>query len=363
MRQMSDRFAATIGESHKVAVDAKVITPTGLTPIDVLDGSVTLSATAESRGSCDLTVPLDLAPENPTDLLAPYGNEVVLGRGIDYGDGTTEICPLGTYRIDSVDVTGDGVSLTGIDRSIKVIDAVFEAPYTQTGGVNIVTAIAFLIAFGDASVTMRFATTSLTTSSDPLLFADTGTDRWDFCLGLAEAIGCNLYFDRDGVCVLEPSPTGLSPAILTIAEGRGGVLLDASRNWGREDAVNRVLVTGESNSETGDVPTGEARDTNPLSPTYYGGPFGKVTFPYSSSYVTTDAQAAHVAAVMLAQKLGTTQSVSFGSLVDPRLDPFDVVNVVRESIGVNESHVIDSVTIPLGLGQMSATTRAAQVST
>ena len=358
MRQASAKFDAAVKESHRVAVTAEVLTAAGSEPIEVIDGSVTLSATAGSRGSLDLTVPVDLAPTDSSSLLAPYGNEIKVSRGIEYPDGSVELVSLGVYRIDSVTATDSSLSLTGIDRSIKVIDAVFEEPYSLTAGANIADVIQLLIAVADPTTTFRFATTALTT---PALFADDGTDRWDFCQGLGEAMGCSLYYDGDGVCVLAPAPTGLTPPVYTVSEGEGGVLLGASRDWSRADAVNRVKVTGEAVGSSGDVPTGEARDTNPLSPTFYGGLFGKVTFTYSSSYVTTDEQADFVALVILTHKLGTTAAVSFDSLADPRLEPYDVVQVRREQIGADESHILDSVTIPLGLGQMSATTRALQV--
>ncbi len=77
----------------------------------------------------------------------------------------------------------------------------------------------------------------------------------------------------------------------------------------------------------------------------------------------TDAQAAGAAQALLQRQLGTTQSVGFGAIVNPALEPDDVVLVNRARAGiVQERHIIDQVTIPLGAAEaMTAQTRAVQV--
>ncbi len=51
---------------------------------------------------------------------------------------------------------------------------------------------------------------------------------------------------------------------------------------------------------------------------------------------------------MLARQLGTTQQVSFGTIVDAKREPGDIVRITRLG-GIDEDHVIDSLTIPLTL--------------
>jgi hypothetical protein len=96
---VSAEFAQAINLSHQIAVEAAVLTATGETPVDVLDGTVSLDANAASRGRLDITLPRDLVPTGATSLLAPFGNELRVGRGIEFPDGTREIVPLGVYRI------------------------------------------------------------------------------------------------------------------------------------------------------------------------------------------------------------------------------------------------------------------------
>ena len=107
-----------------------------------------------------------------------------------------------------------------------------------------------------------------------------------------------------------------------------------------------MIVTGDN---TGDGPPvrGVATDSNPESPTYYLGSFGKVPRFYASSFIRTDEQAQQAAQLILDRELGTTQRVTFGSVVDPTLEPGDVARITRAALGIDEDHVVDTLTIPL----------------
>jgi hypothetical protein len=202
-------------------------------------------------------------------------------------------------------------------------------------------------------ITTDFQSTSYTT---PALIAQEGDDRWAFAQGMAQALGMVLYFDGDGTCVLTPDV--LSSPVLDLAEGEGGVLLAASRQWTREGTFNRVIATGENTGETAPA-RGVATDDNALSPTYYFGAFGKVPRFYASSFITTDAQALEAAQAILNRELGTTESVNFGAFVLPHLEPGDTVTITRARSGIDEDHVLDSLTIPLAATEsMSGQTRA-----
>lgn len=359
MQPVSDDFLSAIAEGYRLATRATLLTSDALVPIDVIDGSVTRDYRAASRGHCDLTIvgDPDVVPTSSASDLAPYGNEILLERGIEFDDETTEYVPLGIYRLEDVDVTdsADGLQivLSGVDRSARIIEAVFEEPYSVAADENVGDAILAIVQDVYPDVQYDFATVSTTL---PALIADTGSDRWDFCLGLAEAAAMILYFDRVGVLTLAPAPTG-GAAIYEVAEGDGGVLLEAVRTFQREGVFNKVIVTGENATETGDVPRGEAFDDDPTSPSYYWD--GPVPYFYSSEYVIDDDQAAAVAAVILARQQGVTRQVSFEAIPNVALECGDSVLIKREATNLYETHIIDSLTFPLGPGgTMSGTTRA-----
>lgn len=361
MQSVSDAFLDAIGNSHQFKSIATLIETDGTeTVLDVIDGSVTLDGTAATRGACSLTLSPDTPiPDEPTSLLAPYGNEIRVERGVIFTDGTWETVPLGVFRLDETDVSDSGevaIEVSCLDRSSIVIDAVFERTGNIAQGTNIGTAIEDLLneVPALADVPRSFATVTTTT---PLLSYEAGDDRWDFCQGLAEAALCDLYFDGTGTLVLRHAPQS-NVADFTVSEGTN--LLGISKRWGRENGVNRVVVTGETSGET--PVYGEAIDDDPQSPTWYYGDFGQLTFAYSSEYVIDDDQAATVAQNILDQKLGTGQQIAFESLVNPALEPSDLIQVTRERLGVNELHILDQITIPLTAeGSMSGQTRVARV--
>lgn len=368
MRQVTQRFTEAIAKPHRLAARAEILDGgvVAATIDTVISGTVTLDSRAAVRGRCAVTViddgTLGLVPDTPADDLAPYGNEIRLSRGITYPDDTTELVALGVFGIQSIDINDTSetltIQITGLDRAQKVIDARFEEPYTIAAGTDYLTALEATIAAGVSGLTYDFASVTRTT---PLLVAQEGDDRWAFCQEMAKALGMTLFFDGDGTVRLIPltSPTGTP--VVTISEGDGGVLLNAGRAWTREGTFNRVIATGENTGE-GTPARGVATDDNPLSPTYYYGPFGKVPRFYSSPFITTDAQAVDAAAGMLAKELGTTQTVQFGAVVNPALEPEDIALITRDRTGIDENHIIDSLTIPLEANDtMSGTTRAVQV--
>jgi hypothetical protein len=359
VRPVSARFPERVAASGSPRSRAVILTGAGYVELEIDDGSVTLDRTAASRGRVDLTITgkPELVPDLPDDLLMPYGNEVLVQRGFE-----DELVSLGIFRLEDLEIedaaSGIGLTTSADDRSKLIIDAAFEDTYQVAAGTNIGTAIAQVIFDAYPGVVMDFATTEMLT---PALTAEAGDDRWDFAQGLAEAAGMVLYFDGAGVLVLRPAPVIGSP-VFSIAEGEGGVLLGARRSIARGDAPNRVIVTGENVTETGPIPRGVATDDDPLSPTYYHGRYGHVPFFYSSEKITDDAQAAHVAEVILAQKRGITEQVTFDSLVNPALEPGDAVQITRERTGINQVHMIDTITIPLSpSGTMSGTTRAVRI--
>ena len=372
MRPASTRYLDAITKTHTLAVEVQILDndePVGdpLTAIgndednSVTAGTVTLDAKAETRGRAELTLVddgrLGLVPSVPSDRLAPYGREMWVKRGILYPDGASDLISLGKFRIDDTNVDSDAANLTiaisGMDRSKRISDAKFQEPYNVAAGTNVAEAILTIVQTVYPTVQTNFVVTDVTT---PKLIAEEQADRWRMCQEMATAAGMRLFFDGDGVLVLAPEAFG--DAVVTLAEGESGVLLTAGRSWSRQGSFNIVIATGENTGET--APSrGVAQDDNPLSPTYIHGAFGPVPYWYQSQFIRTDAQALQAAQTILDRELGTTQTVRLGTLVLPHLEPGDVAHITRLRAGVDESHILDSLTIPLTHdGIMTGATRA-----
>lgn len=359
MRARSPDFDAAVTRSHEIAVRVHVLYNRVPVAHDLrlTAGTVTLDRTAAQRGRCDVTLaePLEI-PTATGGLLTPYGYELAVSRGVRYPSGAVEVLPLGVFAIQTSAL--DGVTrltaLQGIDRSQMVVDARLEDAVAIAAGTNYATAIRDIIAAAVPGLTYTFAATPYTT---PALVFEAQADRWSVALNMATSIGCELYFDGTGVCVLRPEPTFSAVPAWTLSEGEGGLLTGAVLSMDRAPAYNRVIATGE-NTSLGTVPRGVWTDTDPSSPTFYDGGFGHKPRFFPSSFITTPAQAASAAASIGSAQKGVARSLSLSAVPQPALEPGDLVLVKREAIGVNEVHALDSVTYGLTAdGPMTAASR------
>lgn len=352
MLPVSDRWASSINKPHRLETKVTLLDTTGgetvLTPIA---GQVTLDVTAAIRGRVDLTFAESSdVPVAVTDLLAPYGNEIKVERGLRYLDGTVELVPLGVFGIEDASTSDRGGELetrvSGLDRARRIERALFEQPLEIAAGSTASEIILSVVQGAYPDVSYAEGLESVSAAELPKVIAAEGEDRWAFAQGLAQAIGCVLYFDNQGVLTLRPYAPGESEAAVTLSEG--DVLIEVERDWSREATYNRFIVTGE-NSDEDAVYRGVATDSNPASPTYYGGPFGAAPRFWSSPYIVSDEQAQDAAEAMLAQELGTLSSIAFQAVPNPALEPLDQIIIKRKRMGLTANAcVLDSVSIGLG---------------
>lgn len=363
MRPVTQNFLNAVNGSHTHAsrVDVLQSRALALEGLPILGGSVTSDRTAEIRGRCSVTIAgPDLVPMSAFDPLAPFGTELQIFSGVRLSTGP-EVVSLGIFGIQESKVSDDGgtIQLDGLDRAQLVKDADFEATYVIAAGTNIAAAILGLIDNGVPGLTYNFASTAATT---PLLvFADdSSSSRWTEALKLAAAAGCDLFFDADGVCVLEPVPNPRSDPVAALSDGPGGVVVTAGKAWSRTPSYNRVIARSDNPDPVQAPVRAVATDTDPTSPTFYGDQFGRKPKRFAGPYKTED-QAQNAADSELRRTLGIAQTIDLTVAPNPALEAGDVVSVHRTSIGIDEVDVLDTVTYDLGIGTMTLGVRARQV--
>jgi hypothetical protein len=359
MRAVSPALTRTLRGSHKAIFRAKVCTtlqvgtqPTG-TEIPILGGDVTTSATSDVRATLNLTTNLKW-PNAASDLLAPYGNEIFVERGVDLGNGQHEWCGLGYYRIDTPqqDNSPDGpITLSCPDRWQGIIDGSFPSPRQFLATMTRRQLVDTLI--GEVYPT-------LTATWDDNAVADTvlgrglavDSDRAGTITNLVTALGKIGYFKYDGSYRIETPPLVTGAALWTVNAGRNGVMVRMSRALTRQGVYNIWPVESESADSSFPVRY-VAADYSPNSPTRVDGRFGPVPAPtFRSSAIITTAQARLAAEQLATQNLGLPYSIKLGAIVHPGLEPYDVIDVAypqkaRSAALVTERHVCDNVTIPL----------------
>jgi len=362
MRPVSDRFLSTVRGSHAMASRARVCAPgqTGVNPlgveIPIVSGDVKLDSTADIRATLDLTTEWEF-PATASELLTPYGNELFVERGIVYGDGGTEWVSQGYFRmyeVDQQDAPDGEIQIDARDRMSGIIDARPEAPMEFGSGTSVSSIFDFLVGevYPGAVILFDFDAGATTFPSSHVL----EDDRYKFLKDIADSLGKVMYWDYAGRLRVETAPDPTVP-VFTVNHGRGGVVATVSRRLKRDGVYNAVVATGEQAGETPPV-RAVAYDHNPSSPTYWDGPFGKVPRFYSSSFITTIAQAQSAADAMLARQLGLPYNVDFSMVPNVALEPLDPIELSYSNRLDSELHVIQTLTVPLDAGGvMQGTTR------
>lgn len=363
MRPVSADFLNVIRGSHQIAVRVRVLTsfqtgtnPTG-TELAVINGDVVLDATADVRGTVDVTVDgTDAFTRQATGLLTPYGNELFVERGVVLGTGGREYVSQGYYRIYAVeqpDRPDNPIQLEARDRMSGIIDGRLEAPRHFPAGTSVSAVFTSLVQeiYPTATITYDFDATTSTLQTAHI--AD--EDRYTFLRDIAKSRGKIMYWNYRGELRVEDPPDP-SATVFEVNAGANGVLVSLSRRLDRDGVYNAVVALGETPSETQLPVRAVARDMNPASPTFWNGSFGKVPRFYSSPFITNATQAASAATKILQRAIGLPYRVNFAAVPNPALEPYDPIKITHRD--GYDNHVIDRLVIPLNVAEpMTATTR------
>lgn len=353
MRPVSTTFIKAVRSSHAmrsrvsaVAVGQNGVNPTKAYTFKVESGTVTLDSTAQTRGSLDITV-ADPFPASATDYLAPYGAyELFVERGIVYGSGVVEWVSQGYYRINDPsqeDAPNGAVEVQAQDRMSSIIDARIPSPLTYAAGSTI-----FSVIYSLVTDVMPWAVFDYDASLDTATLASAQTttdDRYGFLNDLITAQGMVWYWDYRGFLYIHPAPSITGAAVATVESGHNGTLVSLSRGLSRSGVYNGCAASGQQASDTIAPVYALVVDNNPASPTYWYGAFGKVPQFYSSSFLTTTAQAVAAATAIMQKSLGLPYSVNWAQVPNPALEPYDVITVRYPHR--SERHVIKQLVIPL----------------
>jgi hypothetical protein len=348
MQTLTPTLAAALQGSHMSAAKVEVLDGDEvITEITgTIDGQVTVERAGVERradlGFFDATS--TLTPTEVSSLLSPgAGNNLRVYRGIRYHDGTEELVPLITGRIAHPVGSFPNLSVSIYDFAWVIARARLERPYVIASGTNYVTAITNLLKDRFGSVAVNFATTPHLT---PLIVVEEQADPWEQCQKMAESLGRRLYFDALGVARMEDESAATEDPVWFYQEGPDALITELELDLDVEGHYNAVVVTGES-PELATPVRAVAYNTDPNSPTQWGGPFGKVPMFYSSEFITTVAQAQQTANAMLAKELGMEAQLEVTGLVNPAHEVGDVCAIRRLASGVDANFFLDNLTIPL----------------
>lgn len=341
------RAALTAGHAPYIRVDVWRAGVRIAENLAYADGSVHATLTSRVSRTLDLTVHETLYPYNPEDLLAPFGNELRAYRGIRFADGHQYVWQVFRGRITDARLDEQGtVNIQAADRAADVESARFEVPENAVFGATIPSEFQRLVS--DALPDAQFGDSD--TFAERMPQESWEHDRAAALDEMSTAVGAFWYPLADGQFVLRRVPwTVPGDPVITLADGTGGAIFSSQAARAREGIFNSVTVTGERADGTAPV-SYTARDNNPLSPTWVGGPFGVRNKQVQLQTPQTSDSARGAAQDYLRRTTALTEQWGWSCAPDAALELGDIVRLdVRERVGIVQ--VVAEFTMPLGFTQ------------
>jgi hypothetical protein len=308
--------------------------------------------------STTLTPNDEYVPDDKAPLIEVGHSEIKIYRGLSreavpFGALEPELVPCGVFVVDDIRMDDSGgalnLQLDSYDRAIRIQRARLKRDYTILSGGTYADAIQDLLRSRWPDVQFEDRSNSDILSSR--VFLEAQNDPWAKAQELAARIGCDLFFDQVGTCVLEVAPDADAVPVDHYVEGVDeygrpkAKFSYINKRQSVEGMYNLVVATGESTSNTTPV-RGEAADTDPDSLTNTTR-YGEVPFFFTSSFISTVSQAQAAARRELAKVLGRREMLEIQAIVNPALDIGDVIEVQRTPSKLNALYIIDKITIPL----------------
>jgi hypothetical protein len=405
---LTPRYLAALSDTNQTRV-VRVDVYHGTTFLqslpNVLSGSVTRDSTASTRATLTLQLvsrgrSLDsYIPKDPTDLLHPLsGNELHVFRGFQYSDGSSDMCSLGVFRMSQPKVTDTGDQITidikGSDRAAEISRLKWTAPYQIVSGTDLAQAVESLLSnrWLPAEV-LNFSVTP--TNPIPPGYINSGqsvvvptttfgaalsssNDPWADAQTLAAAGGMELFFGTQGQVVMQPlattdqlgNPTFTKTVFpLSYEEGQNCTVVEMDNTLDETQTYSGVIAIGTGAGGNAPPVQGEVWNTDPTSPSYYDpahptlstiGPvpyiFETQAIPgFSSTGVTAlpdtalqaQAKIDSAAYAQLQLILTAFDTPTFQCVPNPALWEGDIVELLRERMGIGGTYIIQKYTIPL----------------
>lgn len=368
MWAISERFARQLTTDQVRTTRVEVLTDPTASPIDVtdwwVDGSVDLGRN-EIRRSCTLTFEDDgqglVVPISAADLLAPYGNEVRVWSGFTYPQGDEELVPVGTFRIMRTTSRYPTVTIEGRDRAVNLQRNKWDKTRVLRPGMlwDDVVASLLLERYPAAELDLSAGHTDVTC---PQVVIELGTDPWAWLQkAAADTLDCQLYADPMGVFRLLPEESvGADTVPVWAYDGRSvassppdeadwanTATYDQELDWATDEVWNAVVVTGTNKDNSAVTYYGAAYDTDPASPTWWNGKYGRNVLVETSDLVQSNYAASRAAKTRLQQVAGIPEGLTLGAIPNPALEVGDALLVRRPELGLDTVHLLDSAPLPL----------------
>jgi len=308
-------------------------------------GSVTANLTNRVTRSARFTMTRPDFPDDSDDALSPEFAVVQIRAGIRFGDDTEELFPVFTGRVATSTLRPDGqVEFVCDDLAADVLGFRFEQPRTTRYATTLDEIHALIL---DALPQAMFAGDTVVNQPTPSSLT-WDEDRGQALDDLAESLGGRWFALGDGSFTVRPFDYAYGPIAQTFYDGDGGLLLEATVSRSREGVANSVTVVSERTDGSTPVRV-PVRNTDPTSPTEFGGKFGRVSQIIKVQTPLTSGQATTLATTQLQAAGALVRQWSASVVPDYALEPGDTVAL--SFMAVADLQIIDQITYPLTTGE------------
>lgn len=327
---------------------------------EITQGYVTVENGAESRRGFQMTLENKAGVWTPTNSPTTQplfiNNVLRISLGMMLS-GVPEYVPLGIFRVNRAmaDTEARTIEVDGRDfwkdLSWGLKQSVRFAPGQSLN--SIITTLAAVAGVLNVSLDPAGDGVHLQAAPAPSLKFRRGMRLGDCFVVLMNDFGWEFFFDVTGTLVTRPTfPIDQQTAVMTLAD------TDACyrrSKVGLEDSSDIFNHVGVSSTDPSVAPAfGEARDDNPASPTYVGGPFGDRYKEYEYDWVQNDGQGARAAQNLLRRNLYLTRPADVVTGPLPFLDVQDVVELTDADGKISAGrYFVDSMEIPLDGGDQT----------
>ncbi|MGW8357408.1 DUF5047 domain-containing protein [Streptomyces wedmorensis] len=303
-------------------------------------GDVQASLTQRVTRSATFSLGPEWYPEVADDPLSPEHAVVRIQAGVQYGDGSTELFPIFTGRVDTPTLNRDGVvEFQCYDLAADVVAYPFEQPRTTAVGMTLDEMRTLIL---EAVPQATFGTDDVTDTPTPVLTWN--TDRGQALDDLAQSLGGRWYALGNGDFVVRDFSYTLGPVQAFYADGPRGTVTAADISRSRAGAFNSVIVVSERTDGTDPIRV-PARVQDPSNPLYFGGKYGKVAQIINVQTPLSVTQAQDLARTQLSASTALREQWSVELVPDMTLEPGDAIQFgYRGHTGIQ---IIDQLTYPL----------------